>query len=403
VGGPAGDRSSDTPLVKPEQDLLGIAQHAAVLANTVLTVSTPFTIGVYGEWGAGKTTFVNFVRHYLDRPANPATAAPAFVYFEGWQHRTADELWRALVIDIARAIYRKTYGDAFIEGPTPPTNAAPANGKANGRRTLRGMLDGDALVLRRAETDPTPNDRYLEIVRRLDSTMYGGISKRPEASGLDTDQAMIAAVKASVAALGAVSPVIGALRAFFKLDDGIDASGVFQRDQNQATRERIESKREFRETLQMLLKELPAETRICVFLDDLDRCMPDVVLDLLEAIKIFLDVPGIVFIVAADETLIGKGLNLRFKDLLATNDSDAERAFLTRKGQEYFEKIIQLRINLPECTAEHAHRFITAQFPEWMPATDIILAAVGSNPRRIKQYCSWLAFRQSVDQAAAAR
>ena len=325
------------------------------------------------------------------------------MYFEGWQHRTADELWRALVIDIARAIYRKTYGDAFIEGPTPPTNAAPANGKANGRRTLRGMLDGDALVLRRAETDPTPNDRYLEIVRRLDSTMYGGISKRPEASGLDTDQAMIAAVKASVAALGAVSPVIGALRAFFKLDDGIDASGVFQRDQNQATRERIESKREFRETLQMLLKELPAETRICVFLDDLDRCMPDVVLDLLEAIKIFLDVPGIVFIVAADETLIGKGLNLRFKDLLATNDSDAERAFLTRKGQEYFEKIIQLRINLPECTAEHAHRFITAQFPEWMPATDIILAAVGSNPRRIKQYCSWLAFRQSVDQAAAAR
>jgi hypothetical protein len=110
----------------------------------------------------------------------------------------------------------------------------------------------------------------------------------------------------------------------------------------------------------------------------------------------------VVFVVAADETLIGKGLRLRFKDLLDASGNESERDFLARKGQEYFEKIIQLRINLPECSPAHGHAFIAAQYPEWMPATDIILAAVGSNPRRIKQYCSWLAFRQSVDQAEPA-
>ena len=31
--------------------------------------------------------------------------------------------------------------------------------------------------------------------------------------------------------------------------------------------------------------------RLCVFVDDLDRCMPDVALDLLEAIKIILENP----------------------------------------------------------------------------------------------------------------
>jgi hypothetical protein len=213
---------------------------------------------------------------------------------------------------------------------------------------------------------------------------------------------MLSAVKASVAALGVMSPMIAALKGLFGFEDKIDVSNLFQREQNENTRQRIESKREFQQTLTDLLKVMPAECRICVFLDDLDRCMPDVVLDLLDAIKIFLDVPGVVFVVAADETLIGKGLRLRFKEMLEANTTETEKDFLARKGQEYFEKIIQLRINLPECTPQNGHRYITAQFPEWMPATDIILAAVGTNPRRIKQYCSWLAFRRNVDHARSA-
>jgi hypothetical protein len=391
------DRSSDLPLDRPDQDLLGIARHAEVLANTVRTVSTPFTIGVYGEWGAGKTTFVNFVRYYLDGKAASADSAPAFVHFEGWQHRTADELWRALMIDIARAVYKKKHGDKFVETTAPPTNGK--NG-ANGERSLRAILAEDAVVIRRAAREQTPNDDFRDLVLRLDSTMYGGISKRSqEGARLDQDQAMLSAVKASVAALGVMSPMIAALKGLFGFEDKIDVSNLFQREQNENTRQRIESKREFQQTLTDLLKVMPAECRICVFLDDLDRCMPDVVLDLLDAIKIFLDVPGVVFVVAADETLIGKGLRLRFKEMLEANTTETEKEFLARKGQEYFEKIIQLRINLPECTPQNGHRYITAQFPEWMPATDIILAAVGTNPRRIKQYCSWLAFRRNVDHA----
>ena len=394
------DRSSDLPLVRPDQDLLGIARHAEVLANTVRTVSTPFTIGVYGEWGAGKTTFVNFVRYYLNQQATPAESAPAFVHFEGWQHRTADELWRALMIDIARAVYRKKHGIDFDkETPLP----AVARNDTNGARSLRTLLAGDAVVIRRAVERRTPNDDFRELVVRLDSTMYGGISKRsPDGLRLDQDQAVLSAVKASVAALGAMSPMIAALRGLFGFEDKIDVSSLFQREQNQNTRERIESKREFQVALTELLAVLPPDNRICVFLDDLDRCMPDVVLDLLDAIKIFLDVPGVVFVVAADETLIGKGLRLRFKEMLEANTTETEKEFLARKGQEYFEKIIQLRINLPECTPQNGHRYITAQFPEWMPATDIILAAVGTNPRRIKQYCSWLAFRRNVDHARSA-
>ena len=53
--------------------------------------------------------------------------------------------------------------------------------------------------------------------------------------------------------------------------------------------------------------QLLAETkikRLIVFIDDLDRCNPDTVIETLEAIKLFLYVDGTVFIISADERLI---------------------------------------------------------------------------------------------------
>jgi Cdc6-like AAA superfamily ATPase len=387
-----GDRTSDQPLTNPEQDLLGVASHAAVLARLVGTVPTPFTIGIYGEWGTGKTTFVHFVQHYLRNDADAQTPRTLFVHFEGWQHRTADELWRGLMLDLARAVYEEVGGKEAV------APQAPENGAA--KRSWRQRLLDDAVVLREVEPEKRPQDDYRAFVQRLDATMYGGISKRsPDALRLDQDEVALAAVRASMAALGAASPLMAGLRQLLGGGGAVDVAALFHRERNEATRERIESRREFQDALQTLLDMLPKDVRVCVFLDDLDRCMPDVVLDLLEAIKIFLHVHRLVFVVAADKTLIGKGLRLRYRELLEGPAAGPEGEFFARKGEEYFEKIIQLRINLPECTPEHAHRFIAAQFPEWMPATDIIQAAVGSNPRRLKQYCSWLMFRHMVEQA----
>ncbi|MFL6209210.1 MAG: P-loop NTPase fold protein [Pyrinomonadaceae bacterium] len=41
-----------------------------------------------------------------------------------------------------------------------------------------------------------------------------------------------------------------------------------------------------------------------VFIADLDRCFPDTIIETLEAIKLFLFVPGTAFILGADERLI---------------------------------------------------------------------------------------------------
>src|SRR5215213_8096410 len=112
--------------------------------------------------------------------------------------------------------------------------------------------------------------------------------------------------------------------------------------------------------------------------------------------KIFFDKIPCIFIVAADENLIGQGLRLRFKELLDARDENKMEQLVAQKGKEYFEKIIQFPIRVPPRTTDQGHGFISAQFPQWAPATDIIQAALGINPRRLIQYCNLLSYKYEV-------
>lgn len=76
--------------------------------------------------------------------------------------------------------------------------------------------------------------------------------------------------------------------------------------------------------------------RIVVFIDDLDRLVPSRAVDLLEVFKLFLDVPGCVFVLACDYQVIAQGLKEKF----GIGDNDL-------KGKSFFDKIIQLPFSMP--------------------------------------------------------
>jgi len=58
---------TDQPLESPEQDKLGFAPFAERVATLIKTMQVKESIvfGVYGKWGTGKTTFLNFLTYYL--------------------------------------------------------------------------------------------------------------------------------------------------------------------------------------------------------------------------------------------------------------------------------------------------------------------------------------------------
>ena len=379
------DQLHDEPLEEPEEDLLGVAASAKILAGRLLMVKPPFTVGVYGEWGSGKTTFVTFVSKFLDELTATGGAPILFVPFKAWEYKTADEIWRALILAIARSLLGIPDSTAQPDvSPPPPTLW----------QRVKGLLGADAIVLHREETPPDANSKYAELTAKLDASLYGGISK--SSPSIDSAEATITVVKSVVAAMSSASPLVAGIRGIFGLNTDLDLGKLVDKGQNESTRQRIESMAEFKNILTDLFA--GEQRRVFVFIDDLDRCMPDTALDLLEAIKIFFPTTRCVFLVAADETLIGQGLRMRFRDVIDAKGGGDANAFLNRKGREYFEKIIQLPVYLPRPGSDDILRFIGAQYPEWHAASDLIDTAIGSNPRRLKQYCNRLEYRWLTSQ-----
>lgn len=110
-----------------------------------------------------------------------------------------------------------------------------------------------------------------------------------------------------------------------------------------------ESMTGFKQAFAELMELLPEQTRrVVVLIDDLDRCLPPAVLGTLEAIKLFLAVPKMVFVLAADQDLIRDAVSAH---LAGTNRS---QSFANR----YLEKIVQLPISLPRLSEEEAETYI---------------------------------------------
>lgn len=118
--------------------------------------------------------------------------------------------------------------------------------------------------------------------------------------------------------------------------------------------------------------------QLVVFIDDLDRCSAQVVLTVCEAIKLYLDVPGLVFVIGCDQVALGR--NLR------NDDSTSARA------AEYLEKIVQVNYRAPVADADRSRWLVEGYlqragtselFGEHL--TTLLVVRAKRNPRRIKR------------------
>jgi hypothetical protein len=84
--------------------------------------------------------------------------------------------------------------------------------------------------------------------------------------------------------------------------------------------------------------------RIVLYIDDLDRCPPDRVVQVLQAIHLLLAFPLFVVVVAVDSRWLSQSLNKQYEGLLSTNQSDDTNHEMLRPAtpQNYLEKIFQI-------------------------------------------------------------
>lgn len=96
--------TADDPLAAGLSDRLSMAREAEAFAMlaTARAIRPPLAVGVFGQWGAGKSFFLRMIRDHVARIARPREKAHAFheqvvpIVFNAW-HYSDTNLWASLV------------------------------------------------------------------------------------------------------------------------------------------------------------------------------------------------------------------------------------------------------------------------------------------------------------------
>jgi hypothetical protein len=117
------------------------------------------------------------------------------------------------------------------------------------------------------------------------------------------------------------------------------------------------------------------QRRLVVLIDDLDRCAPELLPQLLLSLRELLDLPGFTFLLAFDDEIVARAL------------TDANPAW--SEGSNFLEKILDFRFHLPPITELQKVRFISKAVTKYCPfvssdSIEKIRDLLPNNPRRLK-------------------
>ena len=139
-----------------------------------------------------------------------------------------------------------------------------------------------------------------------------------------------------------------------------------------------------------------------LLVDDLDRCLPEKAVEMLESIKLFLNIRNFAFVIAVDEEVVERGINHRYKDyiqynLLNQNHSAAVDTESTSShqeyiqppitGSEYLEKIVHLPLYLPRWSVDRVEHFLLSEFGSLFTVSTV---SVNAPESKVSDENSWL-------------
>ena len=158
------------------------------------------------------------------------------------------------------------------------------------------------------------------------------------------------------------------------------------------------SRNDFREDIRRMLGEWadrgrPGARALVVFIDDLDRCSDPVILQICEAVKLYLDIPGVIFFLACDQSVIARGV------------AGSARGGIG-EGRSYLEKIVQVAYRVPPPTRDALERLIRGYAERSgtsalidQTVVNVLAERAGRNPRRIKRIINSFIVEHQVNPA----
>ncbi len=117
---------------------------------------------------------------------------------------------------------------------------------------------------------------------------------------------------------------------------------------------------------------------LAVFVDDLDRCSPNQVVEVVESINLFFGQQDCVFIIGMHRDLVATSLELAYDKLVAKVKAAPHLTEELPYGQRFLEKIVQFVVRLPEPNEDDLERFLdNIDGSSAKPGTNKIVKSIG--------------------------
>jgi hypothetical protein len=333
-------------------DLIGFRVHSDLIRDVVTDLKLlPISIGVFGEWGGGKTSIMRMLERDLN-PLNYPEGAPererygkiACVYFNGWLFEGYDDAKAAIITSILLKIqsyegFRQKAGNSIQK----------LLASVNWMRVI--SFGVKHLALPAVAAAVTGGTGLLPALLGAGRAFL--VEKAPKTEGQEGE--------------GSTE-----LEDFFKDADKDDPVGRVRR---------------FRDDFAQLLTEAGIESLI-VLVDDLDRCSPERIIENLEAIKLFVNVERTAFVIGADPRIVKHAIAIRYgKQGL---DTDEERQQLVK---DYLEKLIQVPYHLPKLSPSEVETYMTLLFSyRYLPDDKFRLCLTACDEKRVANRYSTFRF-----------
>lgn len=305
--------------IETSKDLLGYSIHASLLKDVVTNPKNlPITVGLYGDWGSGKSSILKILQEQLENDDNTVV-----VYFDGWSFESFDDAKMSLIQGIVDALENNEKFFAKVKDDTEGAFNAVKEAFAGLKKSINWMR---ALKVTAKAALPVAS-----------AVMTGGTSIIP---------ILISAFQENKEHL-------------VDLLTGDKAKEFLQSAINSENDEKkYKAVREFRADFEALINK-SKQGQIVILIDDLDRCLPRHIIDNLEAIKLFLNVPKTAFVIAADQYIVSNAIKSEYKTIIEASKEDRAHDNL---GEAYMEKFIQLPYTLPKLSPKEVETYVTLLF-----------------------------------------